>query len=77
MKNEKYKIFQIMREQKALMKKLRILCFIFPKDFSQSQCGLKHEPLFLIGVQSKTKFNKSNFMRSWEDALNKKFNLVI
>ena len=46
MKNEKNKIFQIMREQefyKALMKKLRILCFIFPKDFS-------HEPLFPILV---------------------------
>ena len=38
MKNEKNKIFQIMREQefyKALRKKLRILCFVFPKDFSQ------------------------------------------
>ena len=59
------------------MKKIWILCFIILKNFSQTQCVLKPRSLSLIGVQSKTKFNTSDFMRPWEDVLNKKFNLVI
>ena len=59
------------------MKKIWILCFIILKNFSQTQCVLKPRSLSLVGVQSKTKLNKSNFMRPWEDVLNKKFNLVI